>query len=81
MVNLNGEWQVQFDGSSSNTGQGDGVVLASPQGQEIPLAFKLDFHCTNNEAEYEALLLGLIFAQNVGALGLCIRGDSNLIIK
>ena len=40
MVVSDGEWQVQFDGSSSNTGQGAGVVLTSPQGQEVPLAFK-----------------------------------------
>ena len=56
-------------------------MLTSPQGQEIPLAFKLDFHCTNNEAEYEALIIGLISTQNVGASRLCVRGDSNLIIK
>ena len=56
-------------------------MLTSPEGHEIPLAFKLDFPYTNNEAEYEALLLRLIFAQEVGARCLCIRGDSNLIIK
>ena len=56
-------------------------MLTSPEGHEIPLAFKLDFPCTNNEAEYKALLLGLIFAQEVGARCLCIRGDSNFIIK
>ena len=81
VVETDGEWHVQFDGSASVTGRGAGVVLTSPQGQEIPLAFKLDFHCTNNEAEYEALLIGLLSAQNVGASRLCIHGDSNLIIK
>ena len=58
-----------------------GVMLTSPNGHEIPLAFKLDFICTNDEAEYEALLLRLISTQEVEAQYLCIRGDSNLIIK
>ena len=81
MADIEGEWSVQFDGSAGSKGWGAGVVLTSPESHEIPLAFKLDFPCTNNEAEYEALLLGLISAQEVGARCLCIRGDSNLIIK
>ena len=42
------------------------VVLTSLKGHEIPLAFKLDLPCTNNEVEYEALLLGLLSTQKVG---------------
>ena len=57
MADIDGEWSVQFDGSAGSKGWGAGVVLTSPEGHEIPLAFKLDFPCTNNEAEYEALLL------------------------
>ena len=40
-------------------GRGIGVVLTTPQGQMIPFARKLTFGCTNNEAEYEACILGL----------------------
>ena len=81
MVEEKEEWLLQFDGSVGNQGWGAGIVLTSPEGRKIPLAFKLGFHCTNNEVEYEALLLGLISAQHVRASRVCIRGDSNLIIK
>ncbi|KAJ1396464.1 Ribonuclease H domain [Sesbania bispinosa] len=39
------------------------------------------FPCTNNEAEYEALILGLHMAEELGVKRLRIRGDSNLVIK
>ena len=48
-----------FDGSKCEQGQGAGVVFHTPQGIPIPLSFKLDFPCTNNNVEYEALILGL----------------------
>ena len=49
--------------------------------EPISLAFKLDFPCTNNQAEYEALILGLFTTSAIGVNNLCIHGDSNLIVK
>ncbi|XP_017974545.1 PREDICTED: uncharacterized protein LOC108661602 [Theobroma cacao] len=49
--------------------------------EPISLAFKLDFPCTNNQAEYEALVLRLYATVTIGISNLCIHGDSNLIIK
>ena len=49
--------------------------------EPISLAFKLDFLCTNNQVEYEALILGLFTASAIRANYLCIHRDSNLIVK
>ncbi|KAG5562371.1 hypothetical protein RHGRI_005194 [Rhododendron griersonianum] len=76
-----GEWSLSFDGSSTAKGGGAGVVLTAPSGGKINLSYKLDFHCSNNEAEYEALILGLMAALNCGITLLCIKGDSKLVVR
>ena len=43
--------------------------------------YKLDFPCTNNIAEYEALLLGLQLLKKLEAQNISILGDSELIIR
>jgi len=44
-------------------------------------AYRLNFICTNNMAEYEALLLGLKLIRSLGAAKVSILGDSDLIIQ
>ena len=51
-------WTIHFDGSRQLEGSGAGVVLASPRGK-FCYGRRLMFPCTNNAAEYEALLHGL----------------------
>lgn len=48
-----------FDGASSKDGARAGVLLISPSGKTFKFSFTLLFPCTNNVAEYEALLIGL----------------------
>ncbi|KAL3746966.1 hypothetical protein ACJRO7_015840, partial [Eucalyptus globulus] len=55
-------------------------VLISPDGQHHPVAAKLIFPCTNNVAEYEACILGLQAAIEMGVAKLKVFGDSALII-
>ncbi|XP_059650458.1 uncharacterized protein LOC132296264 [Cornus florida] len=74
------EWHLSFDGSSTTKGGGAGIVLSCPTLTFIA-AVKLDFKCTNNEAEYEALILGLLTALDKQVSRLCIDGDSKLIVK
>lgn len=52
-------WTMHFDGASSREGSGAGVVLISLEKNTFRYSFTLNFSCTNNIAEYEALLLGL----------------------
>jgi ribonuclease HI len=73
-------WKMFFDGSSSKEGSGAGVVFISPAKEVIPLSYKLEFDTTNNIAEYEALLLGLRAAKEMGIDKIVVFGDSELII-
>ena len=41
----------------------------------------MDFECTNNQAEYEALIIGLEILHDLGAKEVLIIGDSQLVIK
>jgi hypothetical protein len=52
-------WTVFCDGSWGTFGAGAAAVLVAPSQVRTCYAAKLDFSCTNNIAEYEALLLGL----------------------
>jgi hypothetical protein len=50
-------WRMFFNGSVFSQGQGIGCVIISPHGIEYELSTWLEFECTNNQAEYEALLM------------------------
>ncbi|XP_059627432.1 uncharacterized protein LOC132270260 [Cornus florida] len=52
-------WILMFDGSSTADGAGAGIVIISPAGRKALFSFFLDFKCSNNQAEYEALIIGL----------------------
>ena len=52
-------WKMYFDGASNKKGFGIGVVIVMPEGEHIPMAFKLVFGVTNNTAEYEACIAWL----------------------
>ena len=74
-------WNMYFDGASVQNSAGVGVVLISPSKENIHLSYKLDFKTTNNVAEYEALLLGVKVAKEMGIMCVNIFGDANLIIQ
>jgi ribonuclease HI len=48
-----------FDGLACREGQGVGVVFIFPRGTVFEQSVHLEYFCTNNQAEYEAILLGL----------------------
>jgi hypothetical protein len=52
-------WKLFFDGSTCRAGQGVGVVLISSRGVILEQLVRLEYFCTNNQAEYEAILLVL----------------------
>jgi ribonuclease HI len=73
-------WKMFFDGASSKDGVGAGVVLVSPAQETIALSYKLEFEATNNVAEYEALVLGLRAAKDMGIEEISVFGDVELIV-
>jgi ribonuclease HI len=70
-----------FDGASSSIGAGAGVVFKSPSQETIFLSYKLEFEVTNNVAEYEALVLGLRVAKEMGIREMAVFGDAELILQ
>ena len=57
------------------------MVLVSPGKHVMPRAYSLTEPCSNNVAEYNALLIGLSFAKELGVEYLEAFGDSQLIVK
>ncbi|KAL0411868.1 UNVERIFIED_CONTAM: Ribonuclease HI [Sesamum latifolium] len=47
----------------------------------MEFVIRFDFNASNNEAEYEALVLGMRMALDSGALHLLAYSDSQLIVK
>jgi ribonuclease HI len=74
-------WKMFFDGASSSVGAGAGVVFKSPSQETISLSHKLEFEVTNNVAEYEALVLGLRAAKEMGIREMAVFGDAELIVQ
>ena len=71
---------MYFDGASTQSSTGAGVVLISPSKENIHLSYKLDFETTNNIAGYEAFLLGVKAAKEMGIMCIIFFGDADLII-
>ena len=59
---------------------GVGVVVTVPDGEVPKYGVQLKFLATNNEAEYEGILIGLRIGKALGAKNLFIQNDSKLII-
>ena len=57
-----------------------GLVLVSPEKIIIEKSLRLDFSATNNEAEYEALLVRMVMMQKMGGKSIEIFSDSRLIV-
>ncbi|XP_011102006.1 uncharacterized protein LOC105180037 [Sesamum indicum] len=70
------KWMLHVDGASNANSGGAGVWIRGPEGIEIEVAARLSFPVTNNEAEYEALVLGLELASQAGAKDLEVFTDS-----
>ncbi|KAA0032749.1 uncharacterized protein E6C27_scaffold853G00920 [Cucumis melo var. makuwa] len=58
-----------------------GIVLISSEKHMLPYSFVLAELCSNNVAEYQALIIGLQMALEIGVSFIEIYGDSKLIIN
>ena len=71
-----------FDGSKANGLIGIGVVIKSPQGVETTHGFRVDeITCSNNQAEYEALIMGLKILIWLQVHAINKFGESQLVIN
>ena len=69
-----------FDGVSSKEGIGARVFFVSPAQETISLSYKLEFETTNNVAEYEALVIGLRAAKEMGIQEVAVFGDAKFVV-
>lgn len=74
---------LQFDGGSrGNPGPaGIGVTLTDAAGTPVYELGEFLGRCTNNVAEYTALIRGLAAAKGLGAAKLLVRSDSELVVR
>jgi len=73
------QWLLSVDGSSNQQVSGAGIVLEGPNGVLIEQALRFAFKASNNQAEYEALIAGMLLAKEMGAQNLLVKSDSQLI--
>lgn len=78
---LTQSWVLQFDRSVTHTCSGAGLVICSPTGKTFRFMIRLAFQCTNNQAEYEALVQGLLLLKEADVDNMSVQGDSLLIIQ
>ena len=74
-------WKLYFDGSVCRDGQGIRNVLISPNNVAYETSVRLEYPCTNNQAEYEALLFGLQSLVDMGVRDIDAFGDSLLVVQ
>ena len=72
---------MYFDGARRKSRAGAGVIFVTPEEAIIPYSFTLISAISNNAAEYEALIIGLEIAHNMGLSTLSVYGDSQLVIN
>ena len=74
-------WKLSVDGASNAQGSGAGLILTSPEGIDIEYALRFGFHASNNEAEYEAVIVGLNLAHSLEVDQLEVYNDSQLVVR
>jgi hypothetical protein len=74
-------WKLLFDGLECSEGQGVGLVLISPRGAIFEQSVHLEYFCTNNQAKYETILLGLQILSVMSIKHVEASGDSLLVVQ
>jgi hypothetical protein len=77
-------WTIHCDGTWCHVGAGADAVITSPTGVKHRYAARLNFalesdRCTNNVAEYEAVILGLRKLRALGVTTCIIKTDSKVV--
>ncbi|GAA0152265.1 hypothetical protein LIER_37459 [Lithospermum erythrorhizon] len=71
------EWSMHVDGARNDKGVGAGVLITGPQGVTMEYTLRFLFHTTNNEAEYETMIVGLKLVSSLNIAEVLVKGDSN----
>ena len=74
-------WVLYFDGSSNKSREGMGVILKGLKGFMVEYSLNFDFHMTNSQAKFEALITRLKLAKDQGVKSFLAKSDSQLVIS
>ena len=74
-------WKVCMDGASNQKGAGVGIVLVTLEKLIMEKSLRLGFSATNNEVEYDALLVGIAMVSLLGGEIVELYLDSRLIVS
>lgn len=56
-------------------------MIESPSGQVIQVVIKLEYKCTNNQVEYESLIVSLDILLRMNVSSIDISGDSQPVVN
>ena len=73
-------WELYVNGAANQRGLGVRLVLVLPEKITIEKSLRLSFSATNNEAEYKALLIGMMMVQKMGGKAVKFFSDSKLVV-
>ena len=73
-------WTIQTDGSSARNRGGVRVIIIILEGETLKYGVQLTFPATNNEAEYEGVLIGLRVEKALGVKNLLLQSDSKMVV-
>jgi len=68
--------KMSFYGACSKSGNGAGIIFKIYAVVIHPHAIRLEVTCTNNEAEYEALIQGMVISLQMKVENLVVTSDS-----
>ena len=74
-------WNLYVDGSSTKDESGASLIIKSPIRTRYEHALKFMFKASNNEAEYEALIMGIELCYTAGVDYVQAFSDSQLVIS
>ena len=74
-------WKLFVDGASNAQGGEADLILTSPEGIDIEYALRFGFLTSNNEAKYEAVIVGLNLAHSLEVDQLEVYSDSQLVVR
>ena len=73
-------WEVYMDGASNQKGSRVGLVLISLEKVIVEKSLRLGFLTTNNEVEYEALMMEMVMVQKMGGKSIKVFSDLRLVV-
>ena len=74
-------WFLYFDGSKTQEGSGAGCIPIDLEKKKQFLSCRLEFECTNNIVEYEALVHGLRKSIELNIKNLKVFGDYEIVVR